>query len=135
MKVLRGLYIHRKKVESGTSPSGFESARDCLLFLEHRGEIRFGVESYGLNMHGCALSGDAVEEGGKLWLNYGDSCRIELEITRESILLKQDVPQGCTDDACGASVSVVGAIFPRKGKKRVPKNLIQLCGALHNTLH
>lgn len=65
---------------------------------------------------------------------HNQGCRIELEISRASIRLKRDVPTACSDEPCGASVSAVGAVFPRKLRKPVPAQRDQLCGALHDVL-
>ena len=132
---LIGSYSRKIRVESWQTRTGFARATNCLLLLEHEGGVRFGVETYGLNQHGCVLAGRVLEDSGQLWRDAGADCRIELAVTEDSIALKRDVPEFCSGEACGASVSAVGATFLRTRKAPVPAQRGELCGALHDTLH
>jgi hypothetical protein len=127
LKNLIGLY---------EGPPGAQVNQLCVVEGKGGAE-RFGLVTWGGNLHSCSGTGTITRNGDTVRLAMtGDSaCAIEAKISGTRIALPETVPEGCAY-YCGARARLSGASFDQKGTTRADalraKDLVgdPLCGDL-----
>jgi hypothetical protein len=105
---------------TGLYEGGQASPRNQLCLVENSPtDTRFGLVVWGDAQHSCSGSGTVERQGDDLRLRMtGDeSCVIEARIEGNSVVLPENLPQGCAY-YCGARARMTGVRFTQAGTGR-----------------